>query len=156
MKIIKYTIDGKERYATPALEYLQKQGVTIQTIAAKLEKDVGTTYEIIDEKDKPTPDAAEILYEQRSRAVLSLGDVLGNMVDAGWLSEAAAEKWLDRTSLPAPLVAELASLPNPKTRLIARAALFAPSVWRLDPVWTKVFLRFGKEEAEIDAIFDIV
>jgi len=99
--------------------------------------------------------AAEALVDARKQAILPLGEVLGGMVEAGWLPEGAAEAWLDRTSLPGPLTAELASLPNPKTRLIARAALFAPTVWRLDPVWTRVFARFGKTDAEIDALFGV-
>jgi hypothetical protein len=94
--------------------------------------------------------------EQRTSVILPLAVVLGNMVEAGWLPESAAEAWLDRTSLPGPLTAEIASLPNPKTRLVARAALFAPSIWRLDPVWVKVFQRFNKTDAEVDAVFGIV
>lgn len=103
----------------------------------------------------PSPTAEELLAEAREQAVMPLGGVLGGMVEANWLPEQAAQDWLDRVALPAPLVAELASLPSPKTRLIARAALFAPTVWRLDPVWTRVFARFGKTDAEIDAVFDI-
>ena len=103
----------------------------------------------------PARDPAEVLAEARKQAIMPLGEVLGGMVEAGWLPEGAAEAWLNRTSLPAPLVAELASLPSPKQRLIARAALFAPTVWRLDPVWTRVFARFNKTDAEIDAVFGI-
>ena len=103
----------------------------------------------------PPIDPVVALQEAREQAILPLGDVLGAMVEAGWLPESAAEAWLDRTALPGPLIAEIQSLNSAKKRLIARAALFAPTVWRLDPVWVAVFARFNKTDAEIDTVFGL-
>ena len=88
MDIIKYTIDGKVRYATPAPEYLQKEGVTIQTVAEKLEKDVGTTYEIIAERDKPAPDPAKVLAERSAGMVVSRFQAKAALLAAGLLDRA--------------------------------------------------------------------
>ena len=99
--------------------------------------------------------AEQFLLSLRTNTNLSLGELLGNMVDAGWINETAAENWLDRVALPAPLVAEIQSRPNPKTRIIARATFFASSAWRMDPVWNAAFARFGKTDAEIDLVFGI-
>jgi len=90
MDIIKYTIDGKVRYATPAPEYLQKEGVTIQTVAEKLEKDVGTTYEIIAERDKPAPDPAKVLAERSAGMVVSRFQAKAALSAAGLLDKTEA------------------------------------------------------------------
>jgi hypothetical protein len=88
MDVIKYTVGGKVRFATPAPEYLQKAGVTIHTIAEKLEKDVGTTYEIIADRDKPAPDQAEILAERRGGMVVSRFQAKAALSAAGLLDRA--------------------------------------------------------------------
>ena len=99
--------------------------------------------------------SVQLLASKREATTISLGELLGNMVEAGWINETTAENWVDRVALPAPLVTEIQSRQNPKVRIIARATFFAASAWRMDPVWNAAFARFGKTDEEVDLVFGV-
>lgn len=99
--------------------------------------------------------AGRLLAETRDNNVIPLSELLGNMAEAGWITENAAERWLDRSTLPPQLIAEIQGRTNIKDRIAARGAFFSERARRMDPAWVGALVRFGKTDTEIDAVFGI-
>lgn len=94
----------------------------------------------------PDPSAARALL------VLTFTQLLIGLDTEGWLTTAEADAWLDGT-LPAPVLALIASLPA-NQQFAARARAKRPSVVeRLSPLVTGLAAVTGKTDAELDAFF---
>lgn len=83
---------------------------------------------------------------------LSFAQLLIGLVTEGWITEAEGEGWLVGT-LPAPVLAVIATLPT-NQQFAAKARASRPSdVERADPLVAALATAEGKTSAEIDAFF---
>ena len=92
--------------------------------------------------------------EAFARAAMSLtfAQLLIGLVAEGWISEADGDGWLAGT-LPAPVLAVIATLPAGQ-QFAAKARAARPSVVeRLDPLVAALAAAQGKSEAQIDTFF---
>lgn len=97
----------------------------------------------------PQPIAAAVL---RDMMTLSFTQLLIGLNAEGWLTTAEADGWLDGT-LPAPVVALIASLPSDQ-QFAARARAKRPTVVeRLNPLVVALAAATGKTDADLDAFF---
>ena len=83
---------------------------------------------------------------------LSFAQLLTGLVTEGWITEAEGGGWLVGT-LPAPVLAVIATLPT-NQQFAAKARAIRPSaVVRADPLVAALAAAEGKTSAEIDAFF---
>lgn len=98
--------------------------------------------------DPPPVDPAVL----REIMALSFTQLLIGLEGEGWITTAEADAWLDGT-LPAPVVALIASLPSDQ-QFAARARAKRPTVVeRLNPLVIGLAAATGKTDAELDAFF---
>lgn len=98
------------------------------------------------------PDAATVLAAQRAGMSLTFAQLLIGLVTEEWITEAEGEAWLEGT-LPAAVIALIASLPE-GARFAARARAVRPSVvLRLDPLVVALAAAQSKSAEELDAFF---
>lgn len=97
----------------------------------------------------PQPIAAAVL---RDMMALSFTQLLIGLDAEGWLTTAEADAWLDGT-LPAAVIALIASLPSDQ-QFAARARAKRPTaVERLNPLVVALAAATGKTDADLDAFF---
>lgn len=98
--------------------------------------------------DPPSPDIADLRGGMR----LSFAQLLIGLVGEGWITAADGDAWLAGT-LPAPVTALIATLPQ-AAQFPARARALRPSeVLRTDPLVAALALAQGKTDAKLDEFF---
>lgn len=84
---------------------------------------------------------------------ISFAQLLIGLVSEGWITADEGRAWRDRTALPAPVQALIASLPEAQ-QFAAETRAFAPSeVLRNDPLVQGLGVVAGKTEAQLDDFF---
>lgn len=98
--------------------------------------------------DAAQPTAAEM----RAGMSLSFAQLLIGLVTEGWITEAEGDAWLAGT-LPAPVLALIATLPSGQ-QFAAKARAIRPSeVVRLDPLVGLLAAAQGKTDTDMDTFF---
>lgn len=92
------------------------------------------------------------LEAARANMTLTFAQLMIGLVAEQWISETEGEAWLVGT-LPAPVLALIATLPA-NEQFAAKARAIRPSeVLRVDPLVVALGAATGKTEAEIDTFF---
>lgn len=107
----------------------------------------------LEEAPAPTsPSAEEVLLQQRQVMSLSFAQLLIGLVTESWITEAEGEAWLAGT-LPAAVLALIATLPSDQ-QFAAKARALQPSiVLRLDPLAISLGAAQDKTPEEMDTFF---
>ncbi|CAB4121145.1 hypothetical protein UFOVP6_28 [uncultured Caudovirales phage] len=96
--------------------------------------------------------AAAALAAARANMSISFAQLLIGLVTEGWITEAEGEAWLVGT-LPAPVLALIATLPASE-QFAAKARAARPSeVLRADPLLAGMAAATGKDAAQLDTFF---
>jgi hypothetical protein len=97
-------------------------------------------------------DPSEILAAERATMRLSFAQLLIGLVSEQWITEAEGEAWLAGT-LPAPVLALIATLPA-EQQFPAKARAIRPSeVLRADPLVELLGAAQGKTPEQLDDFF---
>jgi len=107
----------------------------------------------LEEVPAPVPPTAEELLAQSRQAMrLSFAQLMIGLVSEGWITTAEGEAWLTGT-LPAPVVALIATLPTAQ-QFPAKARALRPTVIeRNEPLVTMLGAAQGKTDAQLDTFF---
>lgn len=101
----------------------------------------------------PDPTPQELLEAERASMSLSFAQLLIGLVSEGWITATEGRAWRDRTALPAPVTALIATLPDAQ-QFAAETRAMAPSVVeRNDPLVVMLGATQGKAPDELDAFF---
>ena len=95
---------------------------------------------------------AQLVEARRGRMSLTFAQLLIGLVTEAWITEAEGEAWLAGT-LPAAVLALIATLPT-EQQFPAKARALRPSeVLRLDPLVVALGAAQGKTPEELDTFF---
>lgn len=109
-------------------------------------------FTLVEVPPPPPPTAEELLEAERATMQLSFAQMLIGLVTESWITEADGEAWLTGT-LPAPVLALIATLPE-NQRFAAKARAIQPSVvLRNDPLVAALGAAQNKTPEELDTFF---
>jgi hypothetical protein len=151
--------DNKVSVVIPAPEFADQ----IEAIASK-DVPAGKAWRIVDADDLP-PSESRNAWQWTDTGPLTVGapiaepvpdlsfaQLMIGLVSEGWITNAEGEAWLTGT-LPAPVVALIATLPEAQ-RFPAKARALRPTIVdRTDPLVSDLGLAQGKSPEQLDDFF---